>query len=118
MVRIDGPQKKLAAAVALPVLLIVGIAVASVYPTASNQGYAPEQGSDLYLVSGDHDDSMYHDWGIFTISFEMRRGSQNRYYPTLGELTSDINNNRDAVLYFLEQADCPYRAAGLQGEHC
>ncbi len=85
---------------------------------ARRNGYKPEQGSDLYLVSGDHDDSMYHDWGIFTISFEMRKGSQNRYYPTLGELTNDINNNRDAVLYFLEQADCPYRAAGLQGEHC
>jgi hypothetical protein len=43
MIRFVGPQKKMAAAIALPLLLIFGIAVASVFPTASNQGYAPEQ---------------------------------------------------------------------------
>ena len=43
MIRFAGPQKKMAAAIALPLLLIFGIAVASVFPTASNQGYAPEQ---------------------------------------------------------------------------
>jgi carboxypeptidase T len=85
---------------------------------AARNGYTPEQGSDLYLVSGDHDDFMYHQWGIFTISFEMRKGASKRYYPTPAELTRDINNNRDAVLYFFEQADCPYRAAGLEAKHC
>jgi carboxypeptidase T len=85
---------------------------------AALNGYRAEQASDLYLVSGDHDDFMYHEWGIFTITFEMRKGAAKRYYPTLAELTNDINNNRPAVLYLLEQADCPYRAAGLEGKHC
>ena len=92
--------------------------VAMAQELAQRNGYTPEQGSDLYLVSGDHDDFMYHEWGIFTISFEMRKGSKQRYYPTQGELANDIGNNRDAVLYYLEQADCPYRAAGLAAEHC
>jgi hypothetical protein len=92
--------------------------VALGHELAARNGYTPEQGSDLYLVSGDHDDFMYHEWGIFTISFEMRKGSQNRYYPTPAELSKDINRNRDAVLYFFEQADCPYRAAGLDGKYC
>jgi len=85
---------------------------------AQRNGYTPEQGSDLYLVSGDHDDFMYHQWGIFTLTFEMRKGSANRYYPTQNELAKDIGNNRDAVLYYMEQADCPYRPAGLAAEHC
>jgi len=85
---------------------------------AALNGYKAEQGSDLYPVAGDHDDFMYHEWGIFTVSFELRKGATRRYYPTPAELSNDINNNRPAVLYLLEQADCPYRAAGLEGEHC
>jgi hypothetical protein len=81
-------------------------------------GYKPEQGSDLYLVSGDQDDWAYHEHSIFAFTFEMRRGALKRYYPTQSELATDINNNRPAVLELLEQADCPYRAAGLEATHC
>jgi hypothetical protein len=85
---------------------------------ANLNGYRPQQASDLYVVDGDQDDRAYYRWGIFTYTFEMRKGSAKRYYPTLSELTNDINNNRPAVLHLLEQADCPYRAAGLEEEHC
>ena len=85
---------------------------------AAINGYKPEQGSDLYLVSGDMDDFEYHEFGIFTFTFEMRRGSAHRYYPSQSELVTDINANRPAVLHLLEQADCPYRAAGLASTHC
>jgi len=85
---------------------------------ASLNGYKPEQGSDLYRVPGDQDDWAYHTWSIFPITFEMRPGALKRYYPTQSELQDDVNNNRSAVLYLLEQADCPYREAGLAAGHC
>lgn len=81
-------------------------------------GYRPEQGSDLYIVDGDQDDWAYHKHRIFTFTFEMKRGAARRYYPTQSELAADISANRGAVLHLLEQADCPYRAAGLAAEHC
>jgi carboxypeptidase T len=85
---------------------------------ASLNGYKPEQGSDLYRVPGDQDDWAYHEWGIFTMTFELKAGSNRRYYPTQSELTADVGNNRSAVLYLLEQADCAYREAGLAAGHC
>ncbi len=85
---------------------------------AALNGYKPEQGSDLYLVSGDQDDYAYHQYGTFTITFEMARGAAKRYYPTQSELATDIAANRPAVLHLLEQADCPYRDAGLASSHC
>ena len=48
----------------------------------------------------------------------MKPGANRRYYPTESELNADINNNRTAVLYLFEQADCPYREAGLAAGHC
>ena len=85
---------------------------------AALNGYRPMQGSDLYIVDGDHDDWAYRRHSIFTFSFEMRRGAARRYYPTPSELNADISANRPAVLHLLEQADCPYRAAGLEAGHC
>jgi len=85
---------------------------------AGMNGYRGEQGSDLYVVDGDQDDWAYHEHGIFTFTFEMARGAAKRYYPTQFELATDIANNRAAVLHLLEQADCPYRSAGLAAEHC
>lgn len=85
---------------------------------ANLNGYRPEQGSDLYIVDGDQDDWAYHEHGIFAFTFEMKRGSKDRYYPSQSELAIDIANNRPAVMHLLEQADCPYRAAGLQATYC
>jgi carboxypeptidase T len=80
---------------------------------AALSGYKPGQGSDLYPVFGDQDDWAYHRYRIFGYTFEMKKGAQHRYYPSQSELAADIAANRDAVLTFLEFADCPYRAAGL-----
>lgn len=85
---------------------------------AALNGYKAEQGSDLYIVDGDHDDWAYASHGIFAITFEMKRGAAKRYYPSQSELAADISANRPAVLHLLEQADCTYRAAGLAGEYC
>ena len=80
---------------------------------AAINGYKAQQGSDLYPVHGDQDDWAYHAYHIFAYTFEMKKGAQERYYPTRAELDTDIAANRGAVLTFLEYADCPYRAAGL-----
>lgn len=81
-------------------------------------GYVAQQGSDLYITDGDADDWAYHAHGIFAFVIEMQRGSARRYYPSKSELDADIARNRPAVLWFLEQADCPYRAAGLATQYC
>ena len=85
---------------------------------AGLNGYRPEQGSDLYIVDGDHDDWAYGVHRIFAFTFEMARGAKKRYYPTKPEIDADVDRNRPAILHLLEQADCPYRAAGLGAEHC
>jgi hypothetical protein len=43
MVRISGTQKKLGVAFSLAAGILVVVGIARFYPTASNQGYAPEQ---------------------------------------------------------------------------
>jgi hypothetical protein len=85
---------------------------------AQRNGYRAEQASDLYIVAGDLDDWTYGVHGIFAFTIEMAKGSAKRYYPSRSELNRDLDRNRKAILWFLEQADCPYRAAGLHGEYC
>jgi carboxypeptidase T len=80
-------------------------------------GYRPMQGSRLYVVDGDHDDWMYNRHRIFAMTFELA-AFEKRYYPTAAEAATETTRNREAVLYFLEQADCPHRAAGLGVTHC
>ena len=85
---------------------------------AATNGYRAQQGSDLYIVDGDQDDWAYHEHRIFAYTFEMAKGAAKRYYPTAAEVAAELANNTEAVLMFLEQADCPYRAAGLEATHC
>jgi len=85
---------------------------------ADRNGYIAQQGSDLYVVDGDAGDWAYHQYRIFALVIEMARGSAKRYYPSLTELNADIARNRPAVLWLLEQAGCPYAAAGLESAYC
>jgi len=85
---------------------------------ASTNGYTAQQGADWYIVDGEQDDWAYNLYRIFTYTFEMKKGAALRYYPTAAETAAELANNREAVLRFLEYADCPYRAAGLQATHC
>jgi hypothetical protein len=84
---------------------------------AAHNGYRARQGSDLYIIDGDHDDWMYHEHRIFAFTFELAR-TERRHYPTPAEVAADTARNHDAVLHLLEHADCPYRAAGLAATHC
>ena len=85
---------------------------------AELNGYRAEQGSDLYIVDGDQDDWAYHDQRIFALTIEMAAGSRIRQYPSASEVAADLERNRPAVLLLLEQADCPYRLAGLGATRC
>lgn len=85
---------------------------------ASRNGYRAQQSGDWYIISGDQDDDAYGRQGIFALTIEMTPGKSKRYYPTLKELNADLKRNKGAILWSLEQADCPYRAAGLASEYC
>lgn len=85
-------------------------------------GYRSRQGSDSYIYDGDFPAWAYGDQRIFVYTFEM--------YPPWGckgcggfrppdeVIERETTRNRDAVLYFLEQADCPHRSAGLGATRC
>ncbi len=81
---------------------------------ASLNGYTPEQGSDLYITSGRFGDWMYGTQRVFTYTFEMTHG----WYPDDSEIAKETARNRSAILYLIEQADCPWRAAGLAAADC
>lgn len=84
---------------------------------AALNGYRPMQGSKLYLADGDHDDWIYHEHRIMALTFELAAFA-NRYYPTRREANAERQRNREALLWFLEQASCPHAAAGLRTTHC
>jgi carboxypeptidase T len=92
---------------------------------AETNGYLAEQSSDLYITDGDQIDWMYAVHRIFSFTFEMYPGSNDyplpfatRWYPPDEMIEQETSRNRDAVLYLIEQADCPYRSAGKQHGFC
>jgi hypothetical protein len=85
---------------------------------ASRNNYKKMQRGDQAINDGAPDDWAYYTQGVFALTLDMAKGQNRRYYPSLKELNTDLVRNRPAVLWFLEQAGCPYRAAGLAEEHC
>jgi hypothetical protein len=85
-------------------------------------GYQAHQGSDSYIYDGDFPAWGYGHQRMFVFTFEM--------YPPFGckgcggfkppdeVIEAETTRNRTAVLYLLEQADCPWRAAGLGATNC
>jgi hypothetical protein len=89
---------------------------------AALNGYKSKQGSDSYIYDGDFPAWAYGDQRMFVYTFEMypRWGCNGcgAFKPPDEVIERETTRNRDAVLYFLEQADCVYRAAGLGDTHC
>lgn len=89
---------------------------------AARNGYRAKQGSDSYIYDGDFSAWAYGDQRIFTWTFEMYPGwgcdGCGGFRPPDDVIERETTRNRGAVLYILEQADCPYRAAGLGATHC
>jgi carboxypeptidase T len=87
---------------------------------ASSNGYTPEQSSDLYIADGIMPDWMWGAHRIFAFTFEMypRGSAGGGFYPPDEIISRETTRNREAVLYLLEQADCPYRAIDKQAQYC
>jgi hypothetical protein len=87
---------------------------------AATNGYLPEQSSDLYITDGSIQDWMYGVHHIFSFAFEMypRSASQGGFYPPDEVIPTETARNREAILYLIEKADCPYATAGLEGKYC
>jgi hypothetical protein len=91
-----------------------GVFVAMGTAMARLSGYLPEQASGLYVDSGTARDWYYGTQGIFAFTFELGTGT---YQPSAA-IATETARNRDAVLYLMGMADCPYRAIGKESAHC
>lgn len=80
-------------------------------------GYAGQPAQRLYTVDGDQASWSHYEQRIFHYTFEMYPAEID-FYPTDEHIRPQVERNREAVLYLLEQADCPYRAAGLGSTRC
>jgi hypothetical protein len=87
---------------------------------AATNGYTPEQASDLYITDGTINDWLYGVYRIMNYTFEMypRTSSQGGFYPPDEVIPTQTSRNRDAVLYLLEQAECPYDVIGKGAQYC
>ncbi|HEY8135581.1 MAG TPA: M14 family zinc carboxypeptidase [Candidatus Limnocylindrales bacterium] len=87
---------------------------------ADLNGYMPKQLSDLYVFDGGSTDWLYGDQRIFSLTIEVYPLDKSHpgFYPPDSIIERETTRNDGAVLYFLEQVACPYRAAGLDDTHC
>ena len=88
---------------------------------ADRNGYTAQQLSDLYLIDGGTSDWLYGSQRIFAFTIEMYPTDQSHvggFYPPDSVIDRETTRNDDAVLYFVEQADCPYRAADVTTTNC
>jgi hypothetical protein len=87
---------------------------------AASNGYTPQQASDLYIADGVSIDWKYGEHGIFAYTFEMypTSGRDGGFYPPDEVIARETARNREAILYLLSNADCPYRAIGKEAEFC
>jgi hypothetical protein len=86
---------------------------------AATNGYRPRQSSDMYPTYGDQIDWLYGTQRIFSFTFEMypRTGSSRQHQPD-ERIARETRRNREAVLYLLEMAACPYRAIDMADSFC
>jgi murein tripeptide amidase MpaA len=82
---------------------------------AASNGYVARQSSGLYRTDGDMIDWMYARQRIFSFTFELYpRGGvgAERHLPPDEVIGRETKRNRDAVLYLIAKAGCPYSALG------
>jgi hypothetical protein len=83
---------------------------------AASNGYKPEQASDLYISSGTSRDWLYGRHRIFSFTFELSPNTA--AYPPDEAIPTETVRNRDAILYAIDLANCPYRALGKAVRLC
>ncbi|MBA3779541.1 MAG: zinc carboxypeptidase [Chloroflexi bacterium] len=82
---------------------------------AASNGYTPEQASDLYISSGTTRDWEYGRHRIFAFTFELTPGA---FYPDDSTIGPETGRNRNAILYLIDAAGCPYRLVGEAAKYC
>ncbi len=87
---------------------------------AATNGYTPEQASDLYITDGTINDWLYGVHDILNYTFEMYPTSSagGGFYPPDEVIPAQTARNRQAVLYLLDKAACPYAVIGKQAQYC
>jgi carboxypeptidase T len=86
---------------------------------AGQNGYTPQQASDLYITDGDMTDWAYGTHKIFAYTFEMYPTSSSPgFYPPDEQIGPQTSRNREPILYMTEMADCPYRSIGKDAQYC
>ncbi len=88
---------------------------------AQRNGYKPEQSSDLYITDGDQIDWMYGRYRIFSFTWELYPTEHHRtsdFYPPDERIAAAVANNRTALLYAIDKADCPYSPIYLAKADC
>lgn len=81
---------------------------------AKRNDYEPLQWGTGRRTSGSAIDWQYGDQRIFSFLIEMG----DKLVNPEKEIAPEVHRNYDALLYLMEQADCPYRAIGKAQEFC
>ncbi len=81
----------------------------------TRNGYHPLQESHLYITDGTFLDWSYGRARILTFTIELapQTTSQGGFYPHGKQVAPLTEHNKNALLWFIEQAQCPYDAAGI-----
>jgi carboxypeptidase T len=89
---------------------------------ASRNGYVAKQSSSLYITDGDHIDWAYGRQRIFIYTFELYPRDPvpqwDGFYPPDEVIARETARNREAILYLISEAGCPYRSIGKAQTHC
>lgn len=89
---------------------------------AATNGYRAMQSGDWYISDGDEIDWMYGRHRIFSFTVELYppEGSTGLggHHPPDERIASETARNREALLYLIDLANCPYRASGTQVANC
>lgn len=81
---------------------------------ASNN-YKPMQISDLYPASGGSSDWFWGDQKIWSVTMEMYpKGRNPGFYPSGSLIPRETERNRDAMLMWMEAADCMWKVVGKE----
>jgi carboxypeptidase T len=82
---------------------------------AATNGYRAMQSSSMYPTDGDMIDWTYARQRIFSYTFELYPrggGTPSHHYPPDELIRREVKRNREAVLYLMGKAWCPYSALG------
>ena len=96
--------------------------VAMAKAMAAKNGYKAQQSSDLYVTDGDQIDWMYGRHKIFSFTFELYPpetvAKPTDHEPPDEVIAAQTARNREALLYLIEMANCPYAAIGKASTYC